>query len=168
MVVKKKNSVHKKSKAHCNFKNKNCFLGKTIINLFIVVVILALVLLLISILNVNTDDYFVKKDYKIITNESSEVEISNFIDKLLNNDSEFITEYSSILINTPNILYISKENKEELENRYFFAFSKDVLDQYLFSAPEIGDYIVEYESAIIVYNYESNLIKSYFIVQAIN
>ena len=103
--------MHKKSKAHCNFKNKNCFLGKTIINLFIVVVILALVLLLISILNVNTDNYFVKKDYKIITNESSEVEISNFIDKLLNNDSEFITEYSSILINDPNILYFSKEIK---------------------------------------------------------
>jgi len=165
---KPKNVLVNKNKASSCRSKRQCVLNKSILNLFLIVIILALVLLLISIVNINSEDNLLaNNNYKVISNNSSQEEIDSFLDMFLNNDSEFITEFSDKLEGTPKIQIITTENKASFESRYSFMFSKDVLDSYNFSMPEINDYILEYNNAIVLYDYSNNKIKSYFLVQEV-
>ncbi|MDD3178650.1 MAG: hypothetical protein PHR26_03975 [Candidatus ainarchaeum sp.] len=168
MVFKKKIS---KSKINFNksISKKKVFFRSKFFNLLIILIILILFLFLISILNLNNEEKVINQNiFKHLDSSSPQQDIDNFLNKLLNNNNEYIIEYSSNLNDVISINQIEQANIDSLKKRYFFLFSEDVLDEYSFKYPVIGDYIVEYDSAIIVYNYNLDVVKSFFIVQAIS
>ncbi|OQA65997.1 MAG: hypothetical protein BWY36_00949 [Candidatus Diapherotrites archaeon ADurb.Bin253] len=67
----------------------------------------------------------------------------------------------------PNISYVSNENIDQLKQQYPFVFNESISEQFGYSVAKNGDYILEFPSVIVVYNYPQNKVKSLFYIQTV-
>jgi len=107
------------------------------------------------------------------SNSTKEVKSINptnvqIIQKLRSNTNQQLQDFSTILNSqNPLIVTITSNNFSELSKRYSFAFLKSIETDYGYKVASIGDYIIVYPKLVVIYNYNSDLVKSMFQVQTI-
>ena len=107
------------------------------------------------------------------SNNTKEVKLVNptniqIIQKLRNNTNQQLLDFSTIINSqNPLILTITPNNFSELSSRYSFAFAKSIETDYGYKVASVGDFIIIYPKLVVIYNFNSDLVKSMFQVQTI-
>ncbi len=83
------------------------------------------------------------------------------------NTDPILDGYIEYMTGMPNISYVSNENIDQLKQQYPFVFNESISEQFGYSVAKNGDYILEFPSVIVVYNYPQNKVKSLFYIQTV-
>ena len=101
-------------------------------------------------------------------NQLESISKESILLQLKNNSSDRLSDYKQYL-KEPFLSYqLTNDNFLEYKQKYSFAFSENNLSKYNFLYPEINDYVLEFNNLIVVYNYQSDIVKSLFFVGNIN
>ncbi|HRT03980.1 MAG TPA: hypothetical protein P5513_08585 [Candidatus Diapherotrites archaeon] len=120
-------------------------------------------ILLIAILMVAT----VSSTMTPITNNSPDDKKTALVAALKANTDPILEGYVDYMTGMPNISYVSTENIDQLKQQYPFVFNESISEQFGYSVAKNGDYILEFPSVVVVYNYPQNKVKSLFYIQTV-
>ncbi|HOD89547.1 MAG TPA: hypothetical protein PKK56_00460 [archaeon] len=102
-----------------------------------------------------------------IGNNSPEDKKIALVAALKANTDPILDGYIEYMTGMPNISYVSNENIDQLKQQYPFVFNESISEQFGYSVAKNGDYILEFPSVIVVYNYPQNKVKSLFYIQTV-
>lgn len=60
--------------------------------------------------------------------------------------------------------YVTLENYDFLKNVYGFLFDQSIIESFGYEMTEIGDFILEFEDYILVYDFENENVKSFWVI----
>ncbi|MCK9292989.1 hypothetical protein M0P25_02845 [archaeon] len=144
-----------------SLKNKSESESKNRIIIIIIFSILILLIIFLFIKNYNYKSQIEDKQEVTITKE-------DILSQLKNNSSEKLSDYKQYLKEPFSSYQLTENNFQEYKQKYSFAFNQTSLEKYNFLYPEVNDYILEFSNLIVVYNYQTDAVKSLFFIGNVN
>jgi hypothetical protein len=140
--------------------------------LLIILICLALVLVVLTTVNLVSKSNYLKDEISKENNVLGEnvidanfnVTIEEPLDNLEINLNDYYLKESELV----NEIVVLEENIDSLKNTYSFAFNDSLIEAYDFFPTVIGDVILEYRDYIIVYNVEEEKVKSIWNIEYID
>jgi hypothetical protein len=161
--LKKKSPVQKKQIVVESKKQEPSKSVSTKKNTSVSTVGIIALIVLIAVLMIAT----VSSSLTPIGNNSPEDKNIALVAALKANTDPILDGYIEYMTGMPNISYVSNENIDQLKQQYPFVFNESISEQFGYSVAKNGDYILEFPSVIVVYNYPQNKVKSLFYIQTV-